>query len=331
MELAGLSFDLADLATEARRPEPSELYDLLVLGGGPAAMTAVVYAARQFVKLAMITQAFGGQMAETSEIENYMGFQTVTGVELTQKFKEQVRQFDVPIAFGEKVTGVKHADGIFTVQTNQGPTCRGRAVIVATGKRYRQLGVPGEKELTGHGVAYCSICDAPLFKDKTVAIVGGGNSAFTAAIDLLKSAREVTMFNYAAGWQGDAVLRRTVEKSGGRVKLLDRHEILAIEGEKRVQSIRFKDRRTGEELSLPVDGVFVEIGLIPNSEPIVGLAELNDKQEMVVDCATRTSVPGLFGAGDVTTVPYKQIVISAGEGAKAALAAHDYLVNQGLL
>ncbi len=331
MEMPELSLDLADFAAAAPRPDPDRLYDLLVLGGGPAAMTAVVYAARKLMKVALITRDFGGQMAETAEIENYMGFQTVRGRELTDKFREQAQQFDVPLAVAEKILRVRRDGGRFVVETESGQTYQGRTVIVATGKRYRPLGVPGERELAGRGVAYCPTCDAPFFKDKNVVVAGGGNSAFTAALDLLKVARHVTLVNYAAGWQADAVLRAAVERSGERARLLDQLQILAIEGAAKVEGVRVRDRRTGAEETLPADGVFVEIGLDPNSEPVAELAAHNAQGELIVDCATRTNVPGLFGAGDVTTVPYKQIVISAGEGAKAALAAYDYLTAQGLL
>ncbi len=331
MDLASVSVNLTDLAAEAKRPDPAEVYDLLVLGGGPAAMTAVLYAARKMMKLAMVTYDFGGQMAETSEIENYMGYRFVTGLDLTDKFKEQVQQFDIPIAWGQKVTAVRRGDGRFTVETDQGGAFQARTLILATGKRYRLLGVPGEKELAGHGVAYCPTCDAPFFKNKVVFIAGGGNSAFTAALDLVKVARDVTMLNFAADWQADPILQQAVERFGDRVKRLDQQHVLAIEGNGRVESVRVQDRRTGEERSLPADGVFIEIGLTSNSEPFAGFVELNEKKEVVVDCATRTNVPGVFGAGDLTTVPYKQIVISTGEGAKAALAAYDYLIHRGLL
>ena len=177
----------------------------------------------------MVTYDFGGQMAETSEIENYMGYRFVTGLDLTDKFKEQVQQFDIPIAWGQKVTAVRRGDGRFTVETDQGGAFQARTLILATGKRYRLLGVPGEKELAGHGVAYCPTCDAPFFKNKVVFIAGGGNSAFTAALDLVKVARDVTMLNFAADWQADPILQQAVERFGDRVKRLNRGDGLLAE------------------------------------------------------------------------------------------------------
>lgn len=327
-----LGFTLDTSAIEqAKQPETEEIYDVLVLGGGPAAMTAVVYAARKMMKVAMITRDFGGQMAETSEIENYMGFQTITGEELTNKFQEQVKQFDVPISLEEVVTKVRREGELFLVDTSRKNTYRGRTVIVATGKRYRPLNVPGEKELAGRGVAFCATCDAPFFKGKKVAVAGGGNSAFTAALDLLKVATEVTIVNYAAGWQADEVMLAAVKKYGDKLKMLDEHEVTRIAGDQRVEAVQVKDRKSGEEKSIEADGIFVEIGLLPNSEPVADLVKLTDQNEVMVDCHCRTDVPGVYGAGDVTTVPFKQIVISAGEGAKAALTAYDYLTRQGLL
>jgi len=330
MELSGFSLDLSGLE-KLERPDPNTIYDMLVLGGGPAAMTATVYAARKMMKVAMITKDFGGQMSDTSEIENYMGFQTITGSELTAKFKEQVTQFSVPVATDETVTEVRKEGDLFKVDTAGGATYAAHTVVAATGKRYRPLDVPGEKQFVGRGVAYCATCDAPFFKDKQVVVAGGGNSAFTAALDLLKVAERVTLINFAPGWQADEVLQSSVRKYGDKITLLDEHQITAIAGGERVEQVSVKNRKTDEENEIAADGIFVEIGLIPNSEPMHQLVKMTRWHEVIVDCHARTNVPGLFGAGDVTTVPYKQIVISAGEGAKAALSAYEYLTQKGLL
>jgi len=330
MDIGDLSFDL-DRAAQERAPDPSTVYDLLILGGGPAAMSALIYAARKMIKLALLTEDIGGQVAWTSEIENYIGFQTVTGMELTEKFKEHVQQFDVPLLIGQKVVTVRRRGELFEAVLEDGSMYAGRTVIYATGKRDRPLNVPGEKELVGHGVAYCATCDAPFFKKKKVVVVGGGNSAFTAALDLLKLSAAVTMVNLAPGWQADQILIDAVTKYGDQVKFLNEHQIQRIVGEQRVEAVRIKNHKTGAEHEMPIDGVFVEIGLLPNSDPVKDLVELNQQGEVVIDCHCRTSVPGFFGAGDVTTVPYKQIVISAGEGSKAALKAYDYLTGKGWL
>lgn len=314
----------------AGRPDPGVTYDLLILGGGAAALTAAIYAARKMMKTALITQGFGGQMDETADVENYPGFQMITGHDLAEKFLDHVRQFDLPILDDETVVEVRKEDAFFSTLLASGLAFTARTVILATGKRSRPLNVPGEKELTGKGVSYCATCDAPLFKDRRVVVAGGGNSAMTAALDLLKVAREVTLVNLAAGWQADAILLQSVQKRGF-ARLLDRHQVIRIEGAGRVAAVHVKDQQTGQEEAIPADGIFIQIGLLPNSEPVRDLARLNERKELVVDLGCRTSVEGLFGAGDVTTVPYKQIVISAGEGAKAALAAYDYLAGRGLL
>jgi alkyl hydroperoxide reductase subunit F len=218
--------------------------------------------------------------------------------------------------------------GVFKATMEDGTVYRGRAVIFAAGKRHRELGVPGERELAGLGVAYCSICDAPFYAGQGVVVAGGGNSAATAMMDLLKVGAKVTAVNYAKGWQADPVILKAI-KDNPALTMCDMHQVVSIEGRGKVTGVTVKDLRTGGVRVLQAGGVFVEIGLVANSAPVIGLAELNEAGELVVDAHCRTSVPGLFGAGDVTTVPYNQIVISAGEGAKAALAAYDWLIRQG--
>jgi alkyl hydroperoxide reductase subunit F len=327
MDFPGLKLDLSSLG-EKNRPDPATRYDLLILGGGPAAMSAAVYAARKMLRVAMIAKDYGGQVAWTSEIENYLGFMSISGQELVDRFVEQVKEFKVPVAKGEKVVRVEKG---FFVHAESGAVFTGNTVLLATGKRDRPLNVPGEKELVGHGVAYCSTCDAPFYRGKKVAVAGGGNSAFTAALDLLKVDATVTLINFVEGWQADPVMLESAKKHGDRVAYLDQHEVVRIEGTGKVSGVAVRDRRTGEEKQLDVSGIFVEIGLLPNSEPVNGLVDLNDYKEVVIDCFCRTSLEGLFAAGDVTTVPHKQIVISAGEGAKAALSAYDYLTRQGMI
>lgn len=327
MDIGDLSFDLTSLGEE-NRPDPETVYDLIVIGGGPAAMTAAVYAARKLLQLAVVTKDFGGQVAWTSDIENYLGFQIIAGKELVEKFREQVEQFDIPVARDEDVVAVRREGDIFSVSTAGGTKYQARTVIIATGKRSRPLNVPGEQELLGKGVAICATCDAPLFKGKKVVVAGGGNSAFTAVIDLAQVAREVTVVNFASGWQADEVMLETI-RNYSHVDLIDNHQVMRIEGSGRVEGVRIKDRQSGEEKLLPADGIFIEVGLLPNSGPVKDLAELSPAGEIAVDCGCRTSVKGLFGAGDVTTVPYKQIIISAGEGAKAALSAYEYLISKG--
>lgn len=317
------------VATElVKGAKEGHLYDLAIVGGGPAGLTAAVYAARKNLDALLISRDIGGQTLLTSDIENYMGYQYVSGRELAEKFEEQVRKYPIDLAIGDEVTSVEPVDGGFRLVTSVGKEINARSVIVATGKRSRPLGVPGEKELVGRGVSYCAVCDAPLFPGKDVVVVGAGNSGATAVVDLLKIANAIYVVDVLPNWRADPVLVERVRAAGEKVKTFFEHEVVEIKGKERVEGIVLRDRRSGEEKELPVQGVFIEIGLIPNSEPVKGVAKLNRWGEIVVDCKCQTDVPGLFAAGDVTTVPEKQIIIAAGEGAKAALAAYAYLIGK---
>jgi len=311
------------------RAREDHTYQLAVVGGGPAGLTAAVYAARKNLDALLISKDIGGQTLLTSDIENYMGYQYVTGRELAAKFEEQVKKYPIDVAVGEEVVRVEPEGEVFSLTTSTGKTLRARAVIVATGKRSRPLGVPGERELVGRGVSYCAVCDAPLFPGKDVVVVGAGNSGATAVVDLLKIANRIYVVDVLPEWRADPVLVERILAAGEMVRTFFGHEVAEIKGESRVEGIVLKDRESGEIRQLPVQGVFIEIGLIPNSEPVTGVAALNERGEIVVDCSCQTSVAGLFAAGDVTTVPEKQIIIAAGEGAKAALAAYAYLLGKG--
>ena len=293
-------------------------------------MSAAVYAARKMMNLAIITKDFGGQVRETSEVENWLGFQSINAKDLADSFEEHVKSFDIPVSLGRAITEVKKQGDTFTVWTDDGTVYSSRTVILSTGKRHRPLNVPGEQELVGRGLAYCATCDAPFFKRKKVVVAGGGNSAFTTVLDLVKVEAEVTLINFIRGWQADGPLQERVEQTG-TVSMLDYHQIVKIEGKDRVTGVVVKNRESEKEEKLKTDGVFVEIGLLPNNQSVKNLVELNDQGEVIVDCSSQTSVQGLYAAGDVTTVPHKQIVIAAGEGAKAALSAYNYLVNKSLL
>ncbi len=329
MNFPDFSLDIS-LPETAKEPDQGVTYDLLILGGGPAAMSAAVYAARKMMNVVIITKDLGGQIHETSEVENWLGFQSISSRELVGMFEEHVKSFDIAIRIGSTVNNVVADEAGFMVYTSDDKMYSGRTVIVATGKHHRPIGVPGEKELVGRGVAYCATCDAPFFKGKKVVVAGGGNSAFTTAIDLLKAEAEVTIINFTKGWQADEVLRERVGRSE-KATLLDYHQIFGIEGTDKVTGVIIKNRNDDKEERLNTSGVFIEIGLLPNNEAVKDLVRLNDQGEIIIDCSCRTSVPGVFGAGDVTTVPHKQIVIAASEGAKAALSAYDYLINKSLI
>jgi len=329
MDLPSFTLDTTLLET-SQEPDPERIYDLLILGGGPAAMSATVYAARKMLSCALLSKDLGGQIRETSEVENWLGFQNINAKDLADSFAEHVKSFSVPVAIGTHITTVTKQDDDFRVSTDTGTHYVSRTLILATGKRHRSLNVPGEKELVGRGVAYCATCDAPFYRGKKVVVAGGGNSAFTTTMDLLKVEAEVTLVNFIRGWQADEVLQTRI-KEGGKATLLDYHQVTKIEGTDRVTGVVVTNRENDQEERIEASGIFIEVGLLPNSDMVKGLVDLNEQGEVIVDCLCRTSVKGLYGAGDVTTVPHKQIVIAAGEGAKAALSAYSYLMDKSLI
>jgi len=329
MEFPGIILDTSSFST-LKKPDQGVLYDMLIVGGGAAAMSSAVYAARKMINFALITLDFGGLIKETSEIDNYLGFQNIAARNLIEKFEEHVKSFDIPINAGVPVTEITKKDNIFTVMLEDRSTFSSHTIIFSTGEHHRPLNIPGEKEFLGKGVAYCATCDAPLFKDKKVVVAGGGNSAFITALDLMRVNAEVFLVNFSTGWQADETIQQRVKKYE-KVQFLDNHEILHIDGKDSVKSVVVKNRETGSEKGIQCDGVFIEVGLIPNSDPVKDLVKLNDLGEVVVDSFGRTDIPGFYSAGDVTSVPYKQIVISAGEGAKATLSAYDFLIEKSIL
>ena len=303
------------------------MYDLMIIGSGPAGMTAAVYAARKRLSTLLLSKDLGGQVNWTLGIENYMGYQFIEGPELIQKFEEQVKQFPLDVKTGEGVSSLSRTSGGFEARTEKGETYQAKAAIIATGKRPRQLNVPGEEKLKGRGVTYCAICDGPLFADMKVAVIGGGNSALEAADDMVKIADHIYLVSVTP-LTGDQVLIDKV-KGADNVTIFLEHEVVEISGDKFVGGIKIRDLKTRQERELEASGVFVEIGLLPNSELAKDVVTLNRPGEIEVNCANETGVAGLFAAGDVTNVPEKQIVVAAGEGAKAALQAHRYLQRLG--
>jgi len=299
------------------------MYELMIIGGGPAGLAAAVYAARKRLETLLVSNEIGGQMNWTMGIENYLGYQFIEGPELIDKFQTQVDQFPIDQKIGYKVSQLEEIEGGFETTTEAGEKDQSKVTIFATGKRPRTLNVPGETELTGRGVTYCAICDGPVFAGQRVAVVGGGNSALEAALDMVKIAEHVDMVSLTP-LTGDAIL---IDKLSGakNLKIYTEHQTEKIEGENLVEGMAIKDLKTGRSKRLKVTGVFIEIGLVPNSEAVSGLLELNKWGEVPVSCSCETALPGLFAAGDVTDIPEKQIVVAAGEGAKAALQAHRYL------
>ncbi len=298
----------------------SKVYDLLILGAGPAGITAAVYAARKKLDFCLVTLDIGGQAALSGDIENYTGYQFITGSELALKFQEHMVAFSIKVHTPERVTAISRESNLIRTLTDKREYIS-RTLIVATGKRPRSLSVEGEEEFRNRGVTYCATCDGPLFKDKKVAIIGGGNSALDAALQMVKISPKVYIINITDTLRGDEVM---IEKLQGfsNVEIWNASAVKRIYGKSFVEGIEVE--REGKIYNLEVKGVFVEIGLIPNSEFAEVLSRNNDG-EIIVDCYNHTNVKGIFAAGDVTNVPEKQIIIACGEGAKATLSSFRYL------
>jgi len=297
-----------------------KIYDLIIIGAGPAGITASVYAARQKLDFLVISLDVGGQAAWSGDIENYTGYQFITGPELAQKFQEHMLQYGTLLKEGEEVLELEKSGPVIRIKTNK-TDYQARSVIIASGKKSRELKVPGEKEFKNRGLTYCATCDGPLFSGKDVAVIGGGNSALDAALQLIKIAKQVYIINNTAGLSGDLILHRKIEEAGN-VRVLNNSSVTQILGEKFVQGIKLKTQ--GQDKELAVQGVFVEIGLVPNSGFAKGVAK-NPANEIIVDAHNQTNIGGIFAAGDVTDVPEKQIIIAAGEGSKALLGVFHYL------
>ncbi len=299
------------------------MYDLMIIGGGPAGLAASVYAARKRLGTLLISVDIGGQVNWTLGVENYLGYQFIEGAGLIDKFHSQVSQFPIDQKIGNRISRLEKIDGGFEAISEANDRYQAKAVILATGKRPRKLNVPGEAELTGRGVTYCAICDGPIFSGQRVAVVGGGNSALEAVLDMVKIAEYVYLVSLTP-LTGDAILIQKL-KEAKNLSIFIEYQTEKIEGQDFAEGIVIKDLKSGESKPLAVSGVFVEIGLVPNSEVVRGFVELNKWGEVPINRFCETTVPGLYAAGDVTDVPEKQIVIAAGEGAKAGLQAHRYL------
>jgi alkyl hydroperoxide reductase subunit F len=315
----------AALGIAATSAEDKVVYDLIIIGGGPAGLTAAVYAARKNMKTMLLTEQLGGQPMLTAEVENYMGYQFVTGPELMERFEEQTRKYEIEIKEGERAAKVEMKGKIKHVHTRAGERYDTRALVVATGKRSKLLGVPGEYEYTGRGVSYCATCDGPLFRGKAVMVAGGGNSGIQAALELAPICSEVHLVSLS-DLQGDEIITDKA-RADDRITKYIHFKPVEIKGKGGVESVVIESVESGERQEIAVKALFVEVGMNPNTSCVVDLLDLNDADEIVVDHEGRTGVPGVFAAGDVTQVRDKQIVVAAGEGAKAALSAHEYLLN----
>jgi NADH-dependent peroxiredoxin subunit F len=306
--------------------QQSSLYDTIIIGAGPAGLSAAIYTIRKMLKTLIISKDIGGQITWTSDVENYLGFSQVNAAELVTKFEDHVKKFNVEKVIGEEVSAVDLVGRRKRVTTGDGKSYFGKTVIIATGGRHRPLNIPGERELLGKGVSYCSTCDAPLFRGADVAVVGGGNSALGAVVDLISIANRIYLVSLTA-LTGDPVYREKVVKSE-KVEIFIEHQPTRVIGETMVEGLEFKSLITGELKTITVEGVFVEIGIQPSTSLFLDILTTNEKGEILVDTECRTGLAGVFACGDVTTVPFKQVVVAVGEGSKAALSAYNYLMSQ---
>ncbi len=321
--------DTGAATREAAKLDAKDPFDVLIVGGGPAGAAAAVYAARKGIRVGVAAERFGGQTNDTMAIENYISVLETDGPKFAAALEAQVRHYGVDIMNLQRANQLipAGADGLVQVQMDNGATLKAKTVILSTGARWRNVNVPGEAEYKNKGVAYCPHCDGPLFKGKRTAVIGGGNSGIEAAIDLAGIVEHVTVIEFAEQLKADAVLVNKLN-SLPNVTVHTNAQTTEITGDgSKVNGIRYKDRATGTEHHVALEGVFVQIGLVPNTEFLKGTVELSKFGEIVVDAKGHTNVPGVFAAGDCTTVPYKQIVIAAGEGAKAALSAFDHLIR----
>ncbi len=303
------------------------IYDLIIIGGGPAGISAGIYGARKALKVLLIAKDFIGQIGKTSSIENYPGFSEISGTVLMENFKDHLKKFSVEIKQGDQVNFLSKENNVFNVGTIKGEKFQAKAIIIASGRNPRPLRVAGEIEFSSKGVSYCSICDAPVFKGKAVAVVGGGNSGFKAALDLVPYATKIYILEISNKLLADEIEQERARKSG-KIEIMTRVKVVEIKGKNMVEAIIYQDLESNQIKELTVQGVFIQVGYLPMADFCKDLTDQNQAGEIIVDaktCATKT--PGLYAAGDVTDVKYKQIIIAAGEGAKASLSAYSFLQN----
>lgn len=322
--------DTSGIEKAAEKISAKAAFDVLVVGGGPAGSAAAIYAARKGIRTGVAAERFGGQVLDTMSIENFISVQETEGPKLVSALEAHVRQYDVDIMNLQRASSLvpaKNAGDLHEIRFESGATLKSKTVILATGARWREMGVPGEQEYKAKGVCFCPHCDGPLFKGKRVAVIGGGNSGVEAAIDLAGIVSHVTLLEFDSKLRADAVLQRKLF-SLPNVNVITSALTSEVKGDgQKVTGLVYKNRDNGEFTTIDLEGIFVQIGLLPNTDWLKGTVELSPRGEIIVDARGETSLPGIFAAGDVTTVPYKQIVIAVGEGAKASLSAFDHLIR----
>jgi len=314
---------------EAEKISKKETYDILIIGGGPAGSSAAIYSARKGIRTGIVAERFGGQVMDTLGIENFISVKATEGPKLVTALEEHVKEYEVDIMNLQRAKSIQKNDenALFEVELENGGKLKSKSVIVATGARWKELNIPGEKEFKGKGVAYCPHCDGPLFKGKHVAVIGGGNSGVEAAIDLANIVGHVTLFEFAPELKADDILQKRLY-SLSNVDVVLNAQTVEVLGADKVNSMIYLDRKTNEKKTISLEGIFIQIGLLPNTDFVKNTVDLSKFGEIIIDGHGQSSLPGLFAAGDVTTVPYKQIIIALGEGAKASLGAFDYLIRQ---
>ncbi|EJO95029.1 alkyl hydroperoxide reductase subunit F [Ectopseudomonas mendocina DLHK] len=315
---------------DAEKMSAKEAFDVLVVGGGPAGAAAAIYAARKGIRTAIAAERFGGQVLDTMAIENFISVKETEGPKLVRALEEHVKEYEVDVMNLQRASALVPASsegGLHEVKFENGASLKAKTVILSTGARWREMGVPGEQEYKAKGVCFCPHCDGPLFKGKRVAVIGGGNSGVEAAIDLAGIVAHVTLLEFADTLRADAVLQKKLF-SLPNVTVIKSAQTTEVTGDgQKVNGLVYKDRTTEELHRVELEGIFVQIGLLPNSDWLKDTVELSRFGEIVVDAKGATNIPGVFAAGDVTTVPYKQIVIAMGEGSKASLSAFDHLIR----
>ena len=321
--------DTGTIARAAEKIAAKEPFEVLVVGGGPAGAAAAIYAARKGIRTGVVAERFGGQVLDTMGIENFISVQHTEGPKLAAQLEQHVREYDVDIMNLQTAAELipAGADGLHEIKLESGASLKARTLILSTGARWRQMGVPGEEEYRNRGVAYCPHCDGPLYKGKRTAVIGGGNSGVEAAIDLAGIVAHVTLIEFDSQLRADAVLQ-TKLRSLPNVDIITSALSTEVIGDgEKVQALMYTDRNTDKSHRIDLDGIFVQIGLVPNTEWLKGPLTLSPRGEIEVDAHNATNIPGVFAAGDVTTVPYKQIIVAMGEGTKAALSAFDHIIR----
>ena len=318
--------DTGAAARDAAKIAQKDVFDLLVVGGGPAGSAAAIYSARKGIRTGIVAERFGGQVLDTMGIENFISVKETEGPKLVAALEQHVKSYDVDVMNLQRAAALIPGD-VIEVKLESGASLKAKSVVIATGARWRELNVPGEKEYRNKGVAYCPHCDGPLFKGKRVSVVGGGNSGVEAAIDLAGIVGHVTLLEFDSKLRADEVLQRKL-RSLPNVTIITEAQTTEVTGDgNKVNGMVYTDRKSGESKRIDLEGIFVQIGLLPNTDWLKGTVALSTRGEIEVDAKGQTSVPGVFAAGDVTTVPYKQIIIAMGEGSKAALSAFDHLIR----